>query len=126
MINQIILITHGNAAISRVEKDLTKWYKSTLTEKFKELPLCENDASIAMAKEIKKFEGEVTYCNRKRKHMFFYDLNIHISWEAKVEDKTIKGEIRVPSLCEDVPISSTKVSSPSNFLLYASGFIFTF
>jgi len=69
--------------------------------------LFDHEESVVKTTEIKKFEGEVTYCNRKRKHMFFYELQIHLSWEACIQDKTIKGEIKIPNLTEDEPIAST-------------------
>ena len=62
---------------------------------------------------MEKLDGEITYCNRKKKHMFFYEIELRIKWEATVDDTKVTGQIRVPSICDEEPIDSMKVGMPN-------------
>lgn len=58
---------------------------------------------------IDKSDGEMTYCNRKGKHMFFYEIELRVKWAAEIDEKKITGQIRCPSICDEEPISSMEV-----------------
>jgi len=90
-----------------VERDCTKWFKNLLTERLKDFPLCSEGNCVA--KSIEKLDGEITYCNRKRKHMFFYEIELRIKWVATIDDKKYEGQIRAPSICDEEPISSMEM-----------------
>jgi len=89
------------------ERDCTKWCTAKLTEKLLGFELCSFGG--CKVEKVEKIAGEVTYCNRKRKHMFFYDLEINIAWVAGLGDKKITGNYRVPSVCDDDPITERTV-----------------
>jgi len=58
---------------------------------------------------IDKSDGEMTYCNRKGKHMFFYEIELRVKWAAEIDEKKITGQIRCPSICDEEPISSMEI-----------------
>ena len=76
-------------------------------ENFKNIELC--SFGNCKTEKVEKVEGDFTYCNRKRKHMFFYELEINIKWVATVEDKKLQGHIRIPSLTEDEDLNTTSI-----------------
>jgi len=89
------------------ERDCTKWFKQHLEKELANLDLCE--LGHCKTKSVEKVEGEMTYCNRKRKHMFFYEIEIRLKWEATINDKKISGQVRVPSLCDEEPLESMQI-----------------
>jgi activator of HSP90 ATPase len=96
----------------RTERDCTKWFKDHFTKSIVDTELCALGNSKVTG--VDKITGEMTYCNRKKKHMFFYELELHLKWEAIIDDKKISGQIRVPSFCDEEPLESTKVSRSSS------------
>lgn len=99
--------------LNRTERDCSKWFKTKLTEELKNISLCEY--GNCKTTSIEKLEGEMTYCNRKKKHMFFYEIELRVKWEATVDEKTISGQIRAPSICDEESIDSMEVSKKSKF-----------
>jgi len=89
------------------ERDCTKWFKKTLSDALKDITLCSH--GDCKAKEVEKLDGEMTYCNRKRKHMFFYEVELRLKWEANIDDTKITGQIRAPSICDEEPIESMEM-----------------
>ena len=94
----------------RTERDCSKWCKEKLPDKLINLELCSygGEGNVRTTK-VEKVDGEFTYCNRKKKHMFFYDLEIKINWEAKIADRVVAGHIRIPSLSEDEDLKNTEI-----------------
>jgi len=91
----------------RTERDCTKWFKQHLEKELAGLDLCA--LGDCKTKSVEKVEGEMTYCNRKRKHMFFYEIELRLKWEATLNDKKISGQVRIPSLCDEEPLESMQV-----------------
>ena len=60
---------------------------------------------------VEKADGEMTYCNRKGKHMFFYEIELRLKWTAEVDGKKITGQFRFPSICDEEPLKTAEVST---------------
>jgi len=41
--------------------------------------------------------------------MFFYDLEINLSWKAFLGDRQLTGKYRIPSVCDDDPITEKNI-----------------
>jgi len=92
---------------TRTERDCTKWCKANLTQKLENFEL--TSFGECKVSSVDAINGEVTYCNRKRKHMFFYDIELKLSWKAGVGDKLLTGRIVIPSITDDDPICEKNV-----------------
>lgn len=88
------------------DKDCSAWATNWLKENFAGLSLSE-DESLAVS-DVKTADGEVTYCQRKGRNLFFYELKIKLEFTCTTaSDGDVKGTIDIPSLSDDTTIDET-------------------
>jgi len=82
------------------ETDYTSWVKNRLTE----LVIGQNFTTPNGEVQLKtlKINGEVSVNTRKQKVIFFYELDITISWQGKLSDtEDVKGTVLLPYISEE-------------------------
>lgn len=89
------------------DRDCSGWAKEWLKNNFKDLTLSA-DGTLQVS-EVKEANGDATYCQRKGKNMFFYELKIKLEFECVVGDTTVKGTINIPEFSEDTPVDDTEI-----------------
>jgi len=86
------------------EKDCLPWTKKRLPELLENLA-CPADDKVEYCKTTKldTVSGEATINSRKGKIFFFYELEIKVEWEGKVNGNATvyKGKVIVPNLSEE-------------------------
>mmetsp|Transcript_21154 Transcript_21154/g.82115 ORF Transcript_21154/g.82115 Transcript_21154/m.82115 type:complete len:352 (-) Transcript_21154:122-1177(-) len=94
------------------EKNCTQWSKEELKKLFTDLDIG-NGCTIT---SLEKVTGDVMYCNRKRKNMFFYDLELKLKWKGKAGEETVSGDMTVANFDQDAddlvitPSTTSKVA----------------
>lgn len=89
------------------EKNCFPWAENKLKELLKDLSLGSTGASVTA---VEKLTGDCTYCNRKRKNIFLYDIDLSLTWKIKNEDNESTGKISV-NIEQDSDYSSLPVSA---------------
>jgi len=83
------------------ESNVTSWGKNRLQELFAELQLYEDSTTSIKTTTIDTFNGEMSINNRKGRLLYFYELDIQIKWEGKIEGKTVQGKVHLPYISEE-------------------------
>eukprot|EP01096_Ripella_sp_DP13-Kostka_P008140 TRINITY_DN3025_c0_g1_i1.p1 TRINITY_DN3025_c0_g1~~TRINITY_DN3025_c0_g1_i1.p1 ORF type:complete len:372 (+),score=159.71 TRINITY_DN3025_c0_g1_i1:197-1312(+) len=91
------------------EKTITKHATALLKEKLTGADLLDESAGYCKIKSVTKCSGEVTFCRRKGRNIFIYELDISAKWEAPFSDHTLSGEMNIASYCQDEPIETTPI-----------------
>lgn len=95
------------------EKNATPWSQERIKDLFQN-SVIESDKADIKITEINKCEGEASANNRKGKLIFFYEWNIVLKWEGKLENEgsgsSYSGKISIPNLSEENDISEVDVS----------------
>lgn len=94
------------------EKNATPWSKDKLRELLEGLEINQNGICVHV-KSCEKLEGEATANNRKGKLIFFYEWNIVLKWEGKLEgdEKYVTdGKASIPNLSEENDIDEVEIT----------------
>eukprot|EP00276_Gloeochaete_wittrockiana_P025136 CAMPEP_0184368612 /NCGR_PEP_ID=MMETSP1089-20130417/161764_1 /TAXON_ID=38269 ORGANISM="Gloeochaete wittrockiana, Strain SAG46.84" /NCGR_SAMPLE_ID=MMETSP1089 /ASSEMBLY_ACC=CAM_ASM_000445 /LENGTH=375 /DNA_ID=CAMNT_0026710923 /DNA_START=100 /DNA_END=1227 /DNA_ORIENTATION=+ len=91
------------------EKTITKYATALLKEKLTGADLLDESDGYCKVKSVTKCSGEVTFCRRKGRNIFIYELDISAKWEAPFSDLTLSGEMNIASYGQDEPIETTPI-----------------
>lgn len=94
------------------EKNATPWSKDKLKELLEGLEINQNGINCRI-KACEKLEGEATANNRKGKLIFFYEWDIILKWEGKLEGDenfVTDGKVSVPNLSEENDIDEVEIT----------------
>ncbi|XP_063702659.1 activator of 90 kDa heat shock protein ATPase homolog 1 [Culicoides brevitarsis] len=94
------------------EKNATPWSKDKLKQLLEGLEIKKNGIHCRI-KSCEKLEGEATANNRKGKLIFFYEWDIVLKWEGKLEgdEKFVTdGKATIPNLSEENDIDEVEIT----------------
>lgn len=94
------------------EKNATAWSKEKLTSLLQGFEINSNGCCVRI-KNCEKLEGESFANNRKKKLIFFYEWNIVLKWEGKLEGEekfTTDGKVTIPNLSEENDIDEVEIT----------------
>jgi len=86
------------------ETDCLAWSKKRITALLSNISFLDDPAhGYCKTTTVQSVTGECTANNRKGKTIFFYELEVKLPWEGKLNgvDVTVKGMINVPYLSEE-------------------------
>ncbi|KAF7264947.1 hypothetical protein GWI33_021894 [Rhynchophorus ferrugineus] len=93
------------------EKNASPWSQERIKELFNDIPV-KNDEAQLFIKGVEKCEGEACANNRKGKLIFFYEWDITLKWNGKLNGGSgldHKGTIKVPNLSEENEMSDLDI-----------------
>jgi len=109
------------------ETDCFQWSKKTLTTLLSNLPIFDDAATgVCKTGTVSSVTGECTANIRKGKTIFFYELEVKVPWEGKLngDDTKIEGQFYLPYISEEhdddkmeVRVTVNKSGSPYDRLL---------
>lgn len=94
------------------EKNATAWSKEKLKALLEGFEIKSNGCEVRI-KVAEKLEGESFANNRKKKLIFFYEWNIVLKWEGRLEGEekfTTDGKVTIPNLSEENDIDEVDIS----------------
>uniref|UniRef100_A0A336LKJ5 CSON009954 protein n=1 Tax=Culicoides sonorensis TaxID=179676 RepID=A0A336LKJ5_CULSO len=94
------------------EKNATPWSKEKLRELLEGMEIKQNGI-VCRVKTCEKLDGEATANNRKGKLIFFYEWNILLKWDGKLEGETTfstEGKASIPNLSEENDIDEVEIT----------------
>lgn len=94
------------------EKNATPWSKQKLKELLEGLEIKQNGVDCRI-KAVDKLDGEAAANNRKGKLIFFYEWNIVLKWEGRMEGETsyaTEGKATIPNLSEENDIDEVEIT----------------
>lgn len=104
------------------ETDCLNWTKKTITTLLSNLTIFDDAATgVCKTGTVSSVTGECTANNRKGKTIFYYELEVKVPWEGKVngDDTKIDGQFYLPYISEEndddkmeVRVTCNKSGSP--------------
>lgn len=94
------------------EKNATSWSKDKLKELFEGFAIKQSGIAVNI-KSFEKMEGEAFVNNRKGKLIFFYEWNLVLKWEGKLDGEqsfTTEGKATIPNLSEENDLDEVEIT----------------
>lgn len=94
------------------ERNAGPWSQERLKELFTNLKV-ESEVADLKVTSSEKCDGEASANNRKGKLIFFYEWNLLLKWEGRLNGGTgdlIEGKVSIPNLSEENDVSEVDVS----------------